>query len=118
MLGRMRRTSASRLLATLVGALFLGGIGGTSDLDALLFHSGTAPATRTHYEPAGPTTHHADHCLLTLRVAAGRSSAPVATALRFEGIPEHLPAPRLTTVPRSFLPGLHEDSRAPPAALA
>ena len=114
----MRRTLSARLLAILVAVLFIGGMGGASDLDALLFHSGTAPATGTHYEPAGATTHHADNCLLTLRVASGRGSFPLASPVRFEGLPQHATGPLPVVVPPTCHPGFHQDSRAPPAALA
>ena len=109
----------SRLTALVVAALFLGGVGGASDLDALLFHGAGAPrAAAAHYEPGGTTNHHADNCLLTFRVAGGRGAAPLGFPVRFEAIPLRSVAPRPTAAPRSFLPGLHQDSRAPPVALA
>ena len=118
MLLPMRRRSL-RATALLTAALFLGGIGGASDLDALLFHgAGAAGAPGTHYEPAGSAHHHADNCLLTLRAASGRGAAALDHSLRFDGIPQHEAAPRPVAAPQRFLPGLHQDSRAPPAVLA
>ncbi len=115
----MRRGVRSRLSALLLAALFLGGVGGASDLDALLFHQVGAPAAvaATHYEPAGTTTHHADNCLLTLRVASGRGAPPLGFPVRFEAIPLYATAAHPVSAPRSFLPGLHQDARAPPAPL-
>jgi len=115
----MRRTPSARLLAVLVAVLFIGGAGGASDLDALLFHRAAAPgAAAAHFESSGTTNHHADSCLLNLRVASGRGSLPLGSPVRFEGIPQHTSAPRPVAAPRSFRPGLHQDSRAPPASLA
>ena len=115
----MPRTVRSRAAALLLAALFLGGVGGASDLDALLFHGAGAPgAASAHYERAGTTSHHADNCLLTLRVASGRGTASPASPVRFEGIPQRNAAPRPVAAPSRFHPGLHQDSRAPPASLA
>ena len=116
----MRRGPRSRLTAFLLAALFLGGVGGASDLDAFLFHGAGAPgaAAAAHYEPCGTTSHHADNCLLTLRVASGRGAPSLGSPVRFEGIPLHAAAARPLAAPQTFLPGLHQDSRAPPAALA
>jgi hypothetical protein len=115
----MRRTASSRILAVLLAALFIGGVGGASDLDALLFHGAGDPgAAAAHFESGGIANHHADNCLLTLRVASGRGSLPLGSPVRFEGIPQRTAAPRPVAVPRSFHPGFHQDSRAPPASVA
>jgi len=115
----MRRTLSARILALLVAALFLGGVGGASDLDALLFHGAGAPgAAAAHFESGGTTNHHADNCLLTFRVASGRGASPLSFPVRFEGIPQHAAASRPVAAPRTYHPGLHQDSRAPPAPLA
>jgi hypothetical protein len=115
----VRRTLRSRVTALLVAALFLAGVGGASDLDALLFHGAGAPgAAAAHYEPGGAANHHADNCLLTFRVASGRGAAPLSFPLHCEGIPQHAAAPRQVAAPQSFHPGLDQDSRAPPAPLA
>jgi hypothetical protein len=108
-----------RATALLVAALFLGGIGGAADLDALLFHRAGAPAAAAaHFEASGTTNHHADNCLLTLRVAGANGALPLGSLVRFEGIPQHSAPPRPVAAPQRFLPGLHQDSRAPPAVLA
>ncbi len=84
----MRRTVRSRATALLLAALFLGGVGGASDVDALLFHGAGAPgAAATHYEPSGTTNHHADNCLLTFRVASGRGSASLGCPRPLRGHP-------------------------------
>jgi len=114
----MRRTPSTRLLAVLVAVLFIGGIGGASDLDALLFHGAGAPGAAAAHVESGGTTHHADNCLLTLRVASGRGSPALGSPVRFEGIPQHEAVLRRVSAPRSYHPGLHQDSRAPPAPLA
>ena len=114
----LRRRAAPRLTALLLAALFVGGVGGASDLDALLFHrAGTPDAAATHYEPAGTSNHHADHCLLTFRIANGSRAAPLRSLVRFQGIARHAAAPR-PAAPPHFFPGLHQDSRAPPVSLA
>jgi hypothetical protein len=113
------RRLRSRATALLVAALFLAGVGGASDLDAVLFHGAGAQGTAAaHCEPGGTTSHHADSCLLTLRVAGGRGAAPTDSPVRFASIPQHPAAPSPAAAPPTFLPGLHQDSRAPPAALA
>jgi len=113
----VRRPLQTRATALVLAALFLGGVGGASDLDAVLFHgAGTPGAATTHYEPAGSTSHHADNCLLTLRVASGRGAASLDYFVRFEGIPQRAVPPRPVAAPQSFLPGLHQYSRAPPAS--
>ncbi len=110
---------AFRATALLVAALFFGGVEGASDLDALLFHGPGAPgAAAPHFESAGTTNHHADECLLTLRLASSRGAAPLGPPVRFDGIPQHAVAPLPMAAPPSFRPGLHQDSRAPPAVLA
>jgi hypothetical protein len=116
----MRQTFRSRVTAILLAALFLGGVGGASDLDALLFHGSGARAASAapHVEPAGTWNHHADHCLLTLRTSNGDRAAPLRFPVRFEGITQHAAALRPTAVPPRFDPGLHQDSRAPPVSLA
>ena len=115
----MRRTAFTRILAVTAAALFLGGVGGASDIDALLFHGPGSPggAAAAHFESAG-SSHHADHCLLTFRVAGGRGAPTASVYIRFEGLPQRAAAPRPADAPHAFHPGLHEDSRAPPAALA
>lgn len=110
----------SRATAVLLAALFLGGVGGTSVVDALLFHMGrpTLSLTGPRYEPLGAPNDHAAHCLLTLRVASGRRSAPVGHFVRYAALPLVAPAPRPAAAPHRFFPGRHQDSRAPPPVLA
>ncbi len=116
----MRSALSTRIMAALVALLFFGGETGASGLDALLYHRAGAPgaAARTHYEPRGGTDHHADQCLLALRLANGRASASLGVAIRFENIPSRAVAARPPAVPHRFYTGLHEQSRAPPAPLA
>jgi len=113
----MRRHPTSRLFAGLVAALLLGGAGGAADLDALLFHGAarTAPAS-AHFE-AARTAHHADQCLLALRLATGAGAAPFALPARAEGMAARPAARRPVAAPERFDPGLHQDSRAPPLVL-
>jgi hypothetical protein len=109
----------SRFVALLLAAHTLGAVAGAADLDALFFHTGPARAALMgpHFEPAGTADHHADHCLLTLRIHSGRRSAPPRFPVRLEGIPQHAPARRPAVAPDRFFPGLHQESRAPPAPL-
>lgn len=108
------------LTALILAALFLGGVGGAADVDAVLFHGAGAHSAPMgpHYEPAGTTDHHADHCLLGFRISSGRRPASRRCHVRFEGIPQHAAARRPTAAPERFRPGLHQDSRAPPVSLA
>jgi len=116
----MRGAPLTRILAALVTLLFFAGVVGTSGLDALLFHgAGAAPAVAAaHYEPGGATNHHADQCLLALRLANGRSSASLSIPIRFEGIPSRTFAARPPAEPHGYYTGLHQQSRAPPAPVA
>jgi hypothetical protein len=116
----VRRAPPSRATALLLAALFIGGVGGASDLDALLFHGAgvRAAVAGPHFEPGGTTDHHADNCLLTFRVANGRGAAPLSFPVRFEGIPQNAAPARPAPAPQTFLPGLHQESRAPPSSLA
>ena len=114
----MRHGIKSRLTALLLAALFLGGVGGASDLDAFLFHQvGAVVATGVvHVEAAGYAGCHADRCLLALRLASGRNAHTLAVPVRFAGIPLVAVAARPDGAPPRFLPGLHLQSRAPPAS--
>lgn len=116
----MRRTLASRLFALLVAALLLGGAGGAADLDALLFHgaAGRNAVAAPHFEAGGTSKHHADQCLLALRLASGTKAARSRLPMRLEGTPAPAASRRPVAVPDRFYPGLHQDSRAPPAPLA
>lgn len=103
----------------LVTVVLLGGAGGAADVDALLFHgaAGRAAAATPHFEAAGRTGHHADQCLLALRLASGRLAASFAFPVRFEGLPLRGAAAAPASAPIRFYPGLHQQSRAPPSAL-
>ena len=116
----MRHTLASRLLAVLAAALLLSGAGGAADLDALLFHGGAAGSTGSspHFEAAGTTGHHADRCLLVLRLASGTRAPAVALSRRFESLPTRAGSRRPATAPDRHDPALHQESRAPPSVLA
>ncbi|HXY18679.1 MAG TPA: hypothetical protein VEH83_01640 [Gemmatimonadales bacterium] len=111
---------ALRLLAVLVTAVLLGGAGGAADVDALLFHGAAgraAPAT-PHFEAAGRTGHHADQCLLALRLATGTRAAPIVLPRQFESLPTRGGARRPAAAPERHDPALHQESRAPPSVLA
>ena len=115
----MRGAPSTRILAVLVAALFFAGEAGTSGLDAVLYHGagGTASAAVPHVE-RGTTYHHADRCLLALRLANGRQSPSLGLAIRFEGVPSRGMTRRPPAAPHRSFTGLHEQSRAPPAPLA
>jgi len=112
----MRTSLGTRLLAVLVAALFLGGAGGAADVDALLFHGagGRAVPAAAHVEAGGAAAHHADQCLLALRLASGRLSTALAFPVRVEGLPLRGAAASPAAAPVRFFPGLHQQSRAPP----
>ncbi len=107
-----------RAFALLLAALFVGGVGATSDLDALLFHGAAAgPASRAPHVDSG-TGCHAESCLLAFRLASGRVAPPLGLVVRFEGMPLHDAGARPAVAPRRPDGGLHPQSRAPPAPLA
>jgi hypothetical protein len=113
----MHRGAWSRVAGALLALLLLASTGGASDLDALLFHTGGAPAvpTERHYERPG-AGHHADHCLLALRISSGRRPRPRAVAIRLQAPVQQLESPRPPAAPHRFYPGLHQDLRAPPTS--
>ncbi len=115
----MRHRTAFRATAGLLAALFLGGAGGASDVDALLFHRGASvvAAGVSHVESAGESACHTDRCVLALRLANGRVARTLSVPVRFEAIPVLGAASRPDVAPSRFLPGLHLQSRAPPTPL-
>jgi hypothetical protein len=116
----MRRSRASRLVAALVALLCFGGETAVPGLDALLFHSGGAPAAFVvpHVESGTTTNQHADRCMLNFRLANGRVSASLPVAIRFQGLALRPAAVPPAAVPHRLYAGLHQQSRAPPAPLA
>jgi hypothetical protein len=118
----MPRRRLTRLLAVVAALLFFAGETGTSELDALLYHSGGAAAVRPVYPhvesgQAGQRD-HADHCLLMFRLASGRVSAGMSVAVRLQGVGVRAAPAQPPAVPTRFYPGLHQQSRAPPASPA
>jgi len=103
-----------------LAALFLGGAGGASDLDAVLFHhaGSVLAAGAAHVETAGNPACHAERCMLALRLANGRVAQPLAMPVRFEGIPQHDAGVRPLSAPRRTPAGPQQQPRAPPASLA
>jgi len=119
----MPRSRVLRFVATLAAALFLAGVTGASGLDAVVFHSGSgvagAVAPFPHVESGSAGQHHhADHCLLAYRLANGQLTPSLAVALRLAGTSLRPAAAPPPPVARGFLPGLHQQSRAPPTPLA
>jgi hypothetical protein len=116
----MRNSPRSRLVAALLAALFFGGAGGASDLDAFLFHrAGAAVAAgAVHVETAGNPGCHAERCVLALRLANGRVAHALAVPLRFEGIPQHDAGTRPASAPRRTSANPQQQPRAPPASIA
>ncbi len=115
----MRPSLKNRALALLLAVLFFGGVGGTSDLDALLFHRAggqsraVAPGRSAHVEAGG--SGHTARCLLGLRLASGRVTPPLHLLLRLDGVPTHDAGVQPADSPyRSDAPYLQQ-SRAPPA---
>jgi len=116
----MRHGFRSRAIALLLAALFLGGIGGASDLDAFLFHpvGSTVAAGVPHVETAGNPNCHTERCVLALRLANGRVAPDLRVPVRFEGMPLAATTARPAAEPHRFFPGRHRQSRAPPNLLA
>jgi hypothetical protein len=116
----MRHGFRSRATALLLAALFVGGVGGASDLDAFLFHRAGAAVTTgtTHVETAGNPNCHTERCALALRLANGRVAADLRVPIRFEGMPLVATLVRPAAEPQRFFPGRHRPPRAPPVFLA
>jgi hypothetical protein len=114
----MRHGLRSRATALFLAALFLSGVGGASDLDAFLFHQAvpSLAAGVPHIETAGNPNCHTERCVLALRLANGRVAHTLAVPVRFAGIPLVAVASRPDAAPHRFFPGLHLQSRAPPAS--
>ena len=115
----MRSSLRSRSVAVLLAALFLGGVGGASDLDAVLFHqAGSVVAGAAHVETAASAACHAERCVLALRLANGRVAHTLAVPVRFEGIPQHDAGARPASAPRRTSANPQQQPRAPPASIA
>ncbi len=110
----------SRAAAALLAALFLGGVGGASDLDAVLFHRGGAAVSAgvAHVENAAGTTCHSERCVLALRLASARVAPRLDLPIRFESIPLHDAGARPDSAPRRAPEHHPQQPRAPPAPVA
>jgi hypothetical protein len=107
----------SRVVALFLAALFTGGVGGTSDLDALLFHRAAGAVGRApHVEAASGC--HAERCLLVFRLASGRVAPSLDLVVRFEGMPQHDAGARPAASPPRPDGAFPQQSRAPPAPSA
>ncbi len=115
----MRPSLKNRALAVLLAALFIGGVAGTSDLDALLFHragsqsSAAAPGRAAHLEAGGSC--HTERCLLGFRLASGRVAPPLHLLLRLDGMPTHDAGVQPADSPYRSDAAYLQQSRAPPA---
>ncbi len=116
----MRPGFRTRATGALLAALFLGGVGGASDLDAFLFHREPTPVSAgvAHVEGAAAANCHADRCVLGLRVASSRVSPQVDLLIRFEGIPQHDVAAPSVAAPHTPAAASQRQSRAPPSSIA
>jgi hypothetical protein len=70
-----------------------------------------------HVETAGNPNCHAEHCVLALRLANGRTPRALSLPVRFESIPLLVATARPALAPHRFDPALHLPSRAPPVSL-
>jgi hypothetical protein len=116
----MSTTALTRATALALAALFLGGVGGASDLDAFLFHrAGAVVATEAaHLETAGNPGCHAERCVLALRLANGRVAPTLTVPVRFESIPQHDAGVRPVSAPHRTSVNPQQQPRAPPAPIA
>ena len=114
----MRHSLRSRAIGLLLTLLFMGGVGATSDLDALLFHrAGAGAASGAPHVEAGAGC-HAERCLLAFRVASGRLAPPLDPVIRFEGMPLVDAGSRPASPPRRIDAAFYSQPRAPPASFA
>ncbi len=116
----MRNALRTRAVAALLAALFFGGAGGASDLDAFLFHRAGASVAGgvSHIETAANAACHAERCLLALRIASGRVANVLRVPVRFEGIPQYEAGTPPAAPPRSLAATFQPQPRAPPASIA
>ncbi len=116
----MRMTLVSRVAALAIAALFVGGVAGASDLDAVLFHGAGAKvmAGVSHVETAANAACHAERCVLGLRLASARVTPRLDLQIRFESIPEHAAQRRPDSAPRRAPAGSQQQPRAPPVSIA
>ncbi len=111
---------ASRSVALLLLAVFLGAGSSLPSLDALLFHwhAGAQTVERPHIEPAGGCSSHAEHCTLgqsgpgaraflgrasLARMVAGAAAAapPAPPRIAFAASPDYASRPRPPPAPRA-----------------
>ncbi len=118
----MRYGLGTRILALLLAAAFFAGQTGTSDLDALLFHSGRVrqvAAAAAHVESGHAANQdHADHCMLGFRLANGQLLSSPPVTVRFGGAPLRPGNPGPAAQPPASPTGPQQRSRAPPFVLA
>ncbi len=116
----MRSSLLTRAVALALAAVFLGGVGGVSDLDALLFHRTGAPVSAgvAHLETATGAGCHADRCVLSLRLTSGRQAPMPSLPIRFEAMPQHDAGSQPAAAPCRSDGVFTQQSRAPPAPLA
>jgi hypothetical protein len=116
----MRNSPRSRVVASFLAALFIGGAGGASDLDAFLFHRAGASvgAGISHIETAANAACHGERCVLALRIANGRVASVLRVPVRFEGIPQYDAGTPPEAPPRSLAATVQPQPRAPPASIA
>ncbi len=109
-----------RVVAALLALGFMGGMGGVSDLDALLFHRGAAmPAgAAQHVEASHAAGCHADRCVLALRLASSRVAPRLGLLIRFDGIPQYEAIARPAAAPHRATANHQQRPRAPPASIA
>ena len=116
----MKTRALSRVAALALAALFLGGVGGASDLDAFLFHRGGAAVTAgiAHVENASGSACHSERCVLALRLANATATPRLDLQIRFEAIPQHDAGARPESAPRRAPEHRQQQPRAPPVAVA
>ena len=117
----MRHRAATRVLAALLAASFFAGQTGTSDLDALLFHSGrpAVVASVPHVESGQAAGQdHSDHCMVGFRLANGQIAASLPAAVRFAATSVHTGGQGRAVEPPASRPAFQQRSRAPPLSLA
>jgi hypothetical protein len=114
----MRRALIRRLGALLLATAFIGGGFGLSDLDALLFHSGSnaVPANVPHFDLPGGCGAHAEHCVLAVAASLRQlgTAATASIAVTRVATVDRVAAP--VASPRSADRTNLQPSRAPPLA--
>ncbi len=116
----MRQRLWSRALGIVVAAALLGAVGGTSDLDAFLYHPTGGPIAfqLPHVESPSHADCHSDRCVLALVLANRGLASTLRAPVRPTAAPRRPAAAVTSAAPHPRHPGPAQQPRAPPPPVA